>query len=38
MSEFPIHPVPEALKASAHIGADDYAAMYRRSVEDPECF
>ena len=36
--QFPVHPVPEALKSSAHITADDYAAMYRRSVEDPEGF
>ena len=38
MSEFPVHPVPEALKASAHINAEDYDAMYRRSVDDPEGF
>ncbi len=38
MSEFPLHPVPEALKSSAHITADDYEAMYRRSVDDPDGF
>ncbi len=38
MSEFPVHPVPEALKQSAHINAEQYQAMYQRSVEDPEGF
>ena len=38
MSEFPVHPVPEALKASAHIDAATYDAMYRRSVEEPDAF
>ncbi len=38
MSEFPVHPVPEAFKASAHIDADRYERMYRRSVEDPQGF
>jgi acetyl-CoA synthetase len=38
MSEFPIHPVPEALKASAHIDAATYESMYQRSVEEPDAF
>ena len=38
MSEFPLHPVPAAFKASAHIDAAGYEAMYQRSVTDPEGF
>ena len=38
MSEFSTHPVPEALKATAHITAEDYCQMYQRSVDDPEGF
>ena len=37
MSEFPVHPVP-ANFADAHINADQYRAMYQRSVEDPDGF
>ncbi|TCO75082.1 acetate--CoA ligase [Chromatocurvus halotolerans] len=37
MSEFPVHPVPESFKG-AHITADNYAAMYRESIEDPATF
>ncbi len=38
MSEFPIHPVPEAFKQSAHINAEQYREMYARSVSDPDGF
>ncbi|MEE4191315.1 MAG: acetate--CoA ligase, partial [Halieaceae bacterium] len=38
MSEFPVHPVPESLKQTAHIDAEKYRAMYQRSVEDPDGF
>ena len=38
MPEFTIHPVPAAFKAGAHIDADKYLAMYRRSVDDTEGF
>ncbi len=37
-TEFPIHEVTEAWRKSAHIDADAYGAMYRRSVEEPESF
>jgi acetyl-CoA synthetase len=38
MSDNKIYPVPEAIAAKAHVNADQYAAMYSRSVEDPEGF
>jgi acetyl-CoA synthetase len=38
MSEHKVYPVPAAFAANAHIDAERYAAMYRRSVEDPEGF
>jgi acetyl-CoA synthetase len=38
MSDFPIRPVPEGLKQTAHINRERYEAMYRRSVEDPDGF
>ena len=38
MSDFPVHPVPEALKSTAHLDRAGYEAMYKRSVEDPEGF
>ena len=38
MSEFPVHPVPETLKQSAHINAEKYKAMYQQSIEAPEAF
>lgn len=38
MSEFPIHPVPAELDASAHINAERYEQMYQRSVNDPDGF
>ena len=37
MSEFPIHPVPANFK-DAHINAEQYQAMYQRSIDDPEGF
>ena len=37
MSEFPTHPVPANFK-DAHINAEQYQAMYKRSIEDPEGF
>ena len=37
MSEFPIHPVPANFK-DAHINAEQYQAMYQRSIQDPEGF
>ncbi|MEE4660671.1 MAG: acetate--CoA ligase [Halieaceae bacterium] len=38
MHEFPVHPVPDALKNSAHIDAERYREMYRQSVEEPDTF
>lgn len=38
MSEFPIHPVPVALKTTAHINAEQYREMYAHSVSDPDGF
>ncbi|MEP5566752.1 MAG: acetate--CoA ligase [Halioglobus sp.] len=37
MSEFPTHPVPANFK-DAHINAEQYQAMYKRSIEDPDGF
>ncbi|HEY7775147.1 MAG TPA: acetate--CoA ligase [Kineobactrum sp.] len=37
MSEFAIHPVP-AHFADAHINAQTYAALYQRSIADPQGF
>mgnify|MGYP001811934794 FL=1 len=37
MSEFPTRPVPANFK-DAHINAEQYQAMYKRSIEDPEGF
>jgi acetyl-CoA synthetase len=37
MSEFPIHPVPANFK-DAHINAEQYRAMYQRSITDSEGF
>ena len=37
MSEFPTHPVPANFK-DAHINAEQYQTMYKRSIEDPEGF
>ncbi|MDY6830006.1 MAG: acetate--CoA ligase [Pseudomonadota bacterium] len=38
MSEVHIHRVSEALKRSAHLDRDAYAAMYHASLESPEAF
>ncbi len=38
MSDYPIHPVPEALAKSAWIDNDKYQAMYAESIRDPETF
>ena len=38
MSDFPVHPVSDRWRASAHIDSDTYAAMYRQSVEQPDQF
>ena len=37
MSEFPTHPVPANFK-DAHINAEQYQAMYKRSIDDPDGF
>jgi len=38
MTETKIHAVPTEIAAGAHIDAEKYAAMYRRSIADPEGF
>ncbi len=38
MSEEAFYPVPEAFAAQANVTAEEYEAMYQRSVEDPEGF
>ena len=38
MSEVKTYPAPAALAASAHIGAEQYAAMYDQSINDPDAF
>lgn len=38
MSDFPTHPVSESSRANAHINAEQYRDMYRRSIEDPSGF
>ena len=38
MSEVKIYPVPGALASAAHIGAQQYAGMYERSVNEPDAF
>jgi len=38
MSEEKVYPVPAEIAAKAHINAEQYAAMYRRSIEDPSGF
>ena len=38
MSEVTTYPVPQALAATAHIGAQQYAGMYERSINEPEAF
>ncbi|MGR9051413.1 MAG: acetate--CoA ligase [Gammaproteobacteria bacterium] len=38
MSEHKIYPINPEIAAQAHIDADKYKTMYRRSIEDPENF
>ena len=38
MSEVKIYPVPGALASAAHIGAQLYAGMYERSINEPDAF
>lgn len=33
-----LYPVPEDFAANAHVNAEQYEAMYKQSVEDPETF
>ncbi|MBN7796592.1 acetate--CoA ligase [Parahaliea mediterranea] len=37
MSEFPLHKVPDNFQ-DAHINAEQYREMYRRSIDDPAAF
>ena len=38
MSDSKIYPVPAAIAAKAHVNQEQYQAMYKRSVDDPEGF
>ncbi len=38
MSDSKIYPVPNAIAAKAHVNQEQYQAMYKRSVDDPEGF
>ncbi len=38
MSEAKVYPVPESIKQKAHLTREQYEAMYRRSLDDPEGF
>jgi acetyl-CoA synthetase len=38
MSEIKIYPVPADIAATAHINAEQYDAMYKRSIDDPNGF
>ncbi len=38
MWEVKKHPVPEAIARNAHINKEQYDAMYRRSIDDPDAF
>ena len=38
MSQIHKHPVPAAVAANALINADQYAALYQQSVDDPDAF
>jgi acetyl-CoA synthetase len=38
MSEIKIYPVPADIAATAHINAEQYEAMYKRSIDDPNGF
>ena len=38
MSDILTYPVPEDLKTSAHLNKEQYEAMYKASIEDPDTF
>ena len=38
MSDIHTYPVPEDLKTSAHLNKEQYEAMYKASIEDPDTF
>ncbi|MBN2885555.1 MAG: AMP-binding protein, partial [Chromatiaceae bacterium] len=38
MSEHKVYEVPESIAAKTHVNAEQYAELYRRSIEDPEGF
>ena len=38
MSQVQVHPVPESFAKDAHINAETYQEMYRRSIEDSDNF
>jgi len=38
MSEFPVHPVPDAWRDSAYINKETYQEMYQRSINDSDAF
>ena len=38
MSDIKTYPVPAEMAANAHVNAEQYSAMYKRSLEDPEGF
>jgi len=38
MSEEKVYQVPADIAAKAHVNAEQYAAMYRRSIDDPQGF
>ena len=38
MSEFPVHPVPDAWRESAYINKETYQEMYQRSINDSDAF
>ncbi len=38
MSEFPLHPVTEAVRDNAHIDSEQYKSMYEESLADPDKF
>ncbi|HSQ08542.1 MAG TPA: acetate--CoA ligase [Chromatiaceae bacterium] len=38
MSDSKVYPVPAAIAAKAHVNQEQYQAMYKRSVDDPEGF
>ncbi len=38
MAEVKVYPAPEALASTAHITAEQYSAMYARSINEPDAF